>query len=181
MRIRFALSIIMLIPLLSNGQQAFTFVERLVPIDTAIDARESLTDTIAFKFTIDSDTLFFSNSGCGIIKKNYDNSIINTWIDFGYKYTIYRLGYFVYSDRIYFIFFIREGGYEGGRRRDYATLYSFEKNKLDDMKRIHFVNCFELKSSALEKNFLQLNFSNKNYNINLKKHLFKEDVECDMK
>lgn len=181
MYIRFIFTIIIFIPLFSNGQQVFTFIERLTPIDTAIDAKASLTDTVSFKFNINSDTIFFSNSGCRVIKKNSENMIIESGIDFGYRYDIYRLGYFVYVDRIYFIFFIREGGYDRGHpRKDYAALYSFKKNKLDDLKRIHFVNCFELKSSVLEEEYLRLNFSNKSYKINLLKDLFKEDAESRM-
>ena len=181
MHIRLLFTIIIFTPLFSKAQQAFTFVERIAPIDTSIEASKSLTDTIGFKFNIDFDTLFFSNSGCGIIKKNSGNTIINTSIDFGYKYVIYRLGYFVFGDRVYFVFFIREGGYDrDDPRKDYAALYSFTKNKLDGMKRIHFVNCFELKSSVLEKNHLKLNFSNKSYNIDLIKGLFKEDAKCDI-
>lgn len=148
----------MLFPLFSIGQ-VFAFFKPQTIIDTT-----QLLKADTFQFTINDATILIADEG-GIFKIKENKVVDSTSIDFGYMYHIYNVGYFLKGKRIYFMFFIREGGW------DYAALYSYKIKNLKGYKRLHFVNCFDLKSSALDGDILKLEFSNKSYNINLKNEL----------
>jgi hypothetical protein len=153
----------LVLPLLSFAQ-VFTFLKPTI-IDTAIELKP---DT--FQFILQDLTIVIKGEGSSIVKFKNNKPIDSSTIDFGSYYHIYNAGYLLKNKRIYFLFFIKENG------KNYTALYSFKINNFKRRpKRLHFINCFDLKSSTLNGDILKLEFTNKTYNINLSTGLQEED------